>query len=392
MPAGRSFWVFVFVIAALGLTGCEPYMSMTDRVPAQTRQAASLLPETPRYVGMVDLETTIRHLDELRGTNLADSLRRTENPSLRAFLDATGIDPATDVQAVYGALEEKEAFSAVLFANLTSEQMDRYLDRVPDGEGRATTYRDVLVYHLALGEAAGPSDTLSVAFVDEGMMAVATAPDRVTAMVNRHRAEQTGLDDNESYMTLVERVGRGSTAWLAGRDVVESALRDSGETSEAEKASETASEVSQAGLQRALSEWSDRVLGLSEVSSLEERTGGRVERLKRRLREQAVSITLTETALDGEVYLTMEDEASAASVVDVAKGAVAVMKLSRDDLDERHRNLLEEIRVDRTGSIVHLTFSLDRSQLREKLRGDGQDLAARRQQGAIRHSTYAVRR
>lgn len=391
MTSGRSLWVFVFVIGALGLTGCEPYMSMTDRVPAQTRQAAALLPETPRYVGMVDLETTIRHLDDLRDANLADSLRRTENPSLRAFLDATGIDPATDVQAAYGALEGKEAFSAVLFANLTSDQMDRYLDRVPDGRGRATTYRDVPVYHLALGETAGPRDTLSVAFVDEGTIAVATAPDRVTAMVNRHRAEQAGLDDNESYMALVERVGHGSTAWLAGRDVVESALRDSAETREGGKASAT-SEVSQAGLQRALSEWSDRVLGLSEVSSLEGRTGGRVERLKRRLREQAVSITLTETALDGEVYLTMEDDASAASVVDVAEGAVAVMKLSRDDLDERHRNLLDEIRVDRTGSIVHLEFSLDRSQLREKLRGEGQDLSARRQQGPIRHSAYAVRR
>jgi hypothetical protein len=347
-------------------------MSMTDQIPAQTRRAAALLPETPRYVGMVDVETALRHLEELRGNELADSLRQTDSPQLRAFLDATGLDPKTDVTAAYAALDGKQTFSAVLFANLTPEQMDRYVDAASGERVQGTTYRDVPLYHLAVGsEGPDPADTLSAAFVEEGMLAAGMDAGRVRAMVDRHRSgTQAGLGANEDYMALVKRVGHGSTAWLAGRDVVETALRDSGAV---EAPTGTGpSRVSQAGLQRALAQWTDRMLGLSEVdvSSFRGRAGGKMGRLKEKLREQAMSITLTDAALRGEVYLTMEDNASASSVVDVAEGAVAVAKLSRDDLDDRHRDLLDEIEIERNGTIVHVHFSLDRERLRKSVEGE----------------------
>jgi hypothetical protein len=368
-------------------------MSMTDQIPVQTRRAAALLPETPRYVGMVNVETALKHLDDLNDKNLADSLRQTDNPYLRTFLEATGLDPATDVQAAYGALEGGDALSGVLFATLTPAQLTRYLERAPDGAGRRTTYRDAPLFHLAIGEHAPPHDTLSVAFVGEGTMAVATTADRVTAMVDRHRAtEQAGLGANDAYMTLVKRVGHGSTAWLAGRDVVETALQDSAATGTQAAQAGGTPQVSQAGLQRALAEWSDRVLGLSDVSSLGGRAGDQMGRLRQRLREQALSITLTDAALEGEVYLTMRDNASAASVVDVAEGAVAVMRLSGDELDERHRDLLDEIQIDRDGAIVHIRFALDREKVRKKVQAASRDHAIRPGTRAIRHATVATRR
>jgi hypothetical protein len=388
MSLGRfSFWSVVGLLAVMGLTACEPYMSMTDRIPAQTRRAATLLPHNPRYVGMLEVAPMLREVQALRGESLVDSLQQTDNPYVRRFLDATGIDLTADVKALYGAFEGDESFSAVLFGNLTPEQMDRYLQRAPAGAGRATSYRDVPLYHLTLAD--GPvGDTLTVAFVGSGTMALSMRADRVTAMVDRSIEDEGGLAANDTYMTLVKRVGRGSTAWLAGRDVLQTALRDEApaarrdaaeegpadeqtaeeRTAEEGTDAETVPDVTQAGVQRALSEWSDRVLGLSKVSSLDGRAGRKVKQLRRRLREQAVSLTLTDAGLEGEVYLTMRDEASASSVVDVAEGLVAMLKLSGDDLDARHRDLLDEVAVDRDGPIVHVQFALDRSTLRSELR------------------------
>jgi len=395
MPAGLRFLSIVLaILGLLGLAGCEPYMSMTNQVPAQTRQATALLSETARYVGMVNVETALRHLDDLQNEDWADSLRQADNPRLQAFLEATGIDLNRDVQAVYGAIEDKQALSAVLFANLTPEQMDRYLAAVPDEGGTATTYQTVPLYHLTFGEnEADSSDTLSVAFVEEGMMAVSTHPERTKAMVDRHRAkERSGLRTNEAYMKLVKRVGHGSTAWVVGRDVVETALQDSSASANESAPPDGAPRVSRAGLQHALTEWTDRVLGLSEVSSFEGRAGKEVDRLKERLREQALSVTLTDTGLDGEVYLTMRDNASASSVVDVAEGAVAVMRLSKEDLDDRQRDLLDEIEIERRGTVVHIHFLLDRDQLRKHMGEERQAAATRRDDSSIRQSTLAIRR
>jgi hypothetical protein len=369
-------------------------MSMTDQVPSQTRRAAALLPASPQYVGMVDVETALQEVEAVNGMRLADSLRQVDNPYLHSFLDATDLNLRTDVKAVYGTMEGEKTISAVVFGALTAGQMDRYLETAPAGAGRAESYRGVPLYHLALGPERSDADTLRVAFVDGGTMAVAPDVAQVTAMVDRHRAGEGGLGSNDDYMALVERVGRGSTAWIAGRSVVETALQDS--TREAAAAESGTQEMTQAGLQGALAEWSDRVLGLSEVSRFEEGLGGEAEgrfgRLARQLREQAVSVRLTDTALEGQAYLTMQDEESAASVVDVAEGAVAVLRLSQEELDERHRSLLDDVEVDRSGAIVRVRFSLDRTLLRDQLSDDERARAVRRTDSSIHPVMSTIRR
>ena len=382
------------MLGVLLLPACEPYMSMTDQVPSQTRRAAALLPASPQYVGMVDVETALQEVEAVNGMRLADSLRQVDNPYLHSFLDATDLNLRTDVKAVYGTMEGEKTISAVVFGALTAGQMDRYLETAPAGAGRAESYRGVPLYHLALGPERSDADTLRVAFVDGGTMAVAPDVAQVTAMVDRHRAGEGGLGSNDDYMALVERVGRGSTAWIAGRSVVETALQDS--TREAAAAESGTQEMTQAGLQGALAEWSDRVLGLSEVSRFEEGLGGEAEgrfgRLARQLREQAVSVRLTDTALEGQAYLTMQDEESAASVVDVAEGAVAVLRLSQEELDERHRSLLDDVEVDRSGAIVRVRFSLDRTLLRDQLSDDERARAVRRTDSSIHPVMSTIRR
>ncbi|MFB6248190.1 MAG: hypothetical protein ABEL97_06450 [Salinibacter sp.] len=411
MSYRRPFaWGLVLALGVLCLPACEPYMSMTDSVPSRTRRAAALLPDAPQFVGMVDVETALQQIEGLGGGGLVDSLRQSDNPYLRSFLAATDLNLRADVAAVYGATTGAGPPSAVVFGDLTAEQMDRYLAQAPPDAGRSTTYRDVPLYHLALApDAPDAGDTLSVAFVGEGTMAVARTPEQVTAMVDRHRAAQGGLRSNDAYMALLKRVGRGSTAWLVGRNVVETALRDSAEQDSTvregagqegpvrDSAAGTSPlggegrSMTQAGVKGVLAEWADRVLGLSEVSALEGRADERFGRLARRLREQALSIRLTDTALEGEAYLTMRDEASASSVVDLAEGAVAVLKLSRDGLDERHRNLLDNVEIDRDGAIVHVRFSLKRSLLREQV-PDGRRAAARRADPSIHPVTSTIRR
>ncbi len=382
-------WLFLLVLA-LGLTGCEPYMSMTDRIPAQTRQATALLPETPRYAGMVDLETVVRQVDELGAMNLADSLRKMENARLQTFLDATGMDPETDLKGVYGAIGDGSSFSAVVFADLSTDQMDRYLERAPNEHARATTYRDIPVYRLYADspeddEAEAP-DALSLAFLGNGTIAAATDAETVEAMVDRHHSETGGLRDNEPYMSLVKQVGHGTTAWLVGRDVLQTAFQDSASSSS------RSPEVSEAGFQQFLSSWADRVLGVSDApSALDGSADGKVEQLQSRIREQAVSLTLTDETLDGEVYLTMRGEESATNVVEMSKGAMAAVRLSSEETDGLMGDLLEGVSIERNGPVVHVEFGVPRETLRE-MQGTRGPRTARRGEASIHRSKRTVRR
>ncbi|MFB6231692.1 MAG: hypothetical protein ABEL04_11110 [Salinibacter sp.] len=371
MAARRPpFWIFLLFVAAFGLAGCEPYLSMTDQVPAQTRKAAALLPESPRYAGMVDLDTAMDQVDDLGIMNLDDRLRQASGPRLQTFLDATGMDPKTDLEAMYGAVGE-EGFSAVVVADLTPTQVRRYLDQAPGDAGRSTTYRGVSLFHLTDPEDTDgerPEDTLSLGFVQGGMIAAAMDEGRVKTMIDRYREQPAGLRESEPYMRLIEQVGHGSTAWLVGRNVLQSALRDT-----ADEAAETTSAASsrrpptaeEAGIQSVLSEWTDRVLGLSESASLGEEASNKIERLKSRVREQAVSITLTDGTLEGEIHLTMRDETSAANVANIAQGAVAAVKISQQESGGLRRDLLNDVTIDQRGSVVHVQFAVESEKVRQ---------------------------
>lgn len=380
----------VFALAGVLLAGCEPYMSITDRIPAHTRQATALLPESPRFAGMVDLETTMGQLEVWTDVDLRDELREADGTRLGTFLEATGLEPQTDLQAVYGAGGGDDSFSAVVFADLRPAQMDQYLDRLPEA-GHATTYREVPIYHLFNDAQGDAADTLTVGFVRDGVIVAAPEPERVEAMVDRHRDEDIGLRDNAPYMTLVERVGHGSTAWLVGRDVLQTALRDTaareGDTAEA------ASAPSEAGFQRMLGAWADRMLGLDETPSFEAPEGGKFERLRRQVREQAVSMTLSAERVEGEAYLTMRDETSAANVVDVSKGVMAALRLSGGDQEvDGLRALIDDVSIERDGPIVHVQFSVGREQFRRTLQADGDAPTARRSVASTRRANGTVRR
>lgn len=415
--ARSSFWLVVAALGLFVLGGCEPYMSMTDQVPAQTRRAADLLPNGPRFVGMVDLETAFEQVDELQDLT-ADSLRTGGPPPLRAFLDATGLNPRTDLKAVYGTVGgEGDEANAVVFADLTADQMDRYLEQAPDVQTERTTYRGVPLYRVPLADVMGENgaaegdstdtdrsspDTLHLAFVDNGTVGVALDAADARAMVDRHEGEAERLSEDEAYMSLVQRLGRGRTAWVAGRNVLEAALGDStalGEAvasagtadAESEEGTDDESSVTQAGVQRALVQWSNRVLGLNEMSSgvsaLEEKAGGKIDQLKEKVREQALAVTLTDAALEGEVYLSMADDATASNVEEMAEGLLAILRLSQSKLSDQQQDLLDQATVEREGPLVRVQFSLARELLR---RTDGGTTAARAT-GAVRSVDASTR-
>ncbi|MFP4228210.1 MAG: hypothetical protein ACLFTE_05190 [Salinivenus sp.] len=392
MPLRPRSWILLAVVGLFLLGGCEPYMSMTDQVPAQTRRAANLLPGGPRFVGMVDLERAVQQVDELQDLT-ADSLRAGGPPPLRAFFDATGMDPQTDLKAVYGTIEEgdPQALSAVVFADLTADQMDRFLDEAPDVSVERSTHRGVPLYRVPLRavagdeEAAGDStdeqaspDALHLAFVDNGTVGVALDADGARAMVDRHQGDGSRLGDDDAYMTLVQRLGRDRTAWVAGRNVLETALDDSlalgteDAVASDEDAEADESGATHAGIQRSLVQWSNRVLGLSEMSSgvssgvsaLEEKTDGKVGELKDKIREQALALTLTDETVEGEAYLTMSDDASAGNVTEMAEGLLAVLRLSKNEFTDRQQDLLDQAAVERDGALVRVQFSLARELLR----------------------------
>ena len=373
-------------------SGCEPYMSMTDRIPAQARTATGLLPETPRYVGMVDLETVMTEAAPfLEGAPGMPERLSAGAERLQRFLRATGMDPQADLTAVYGAAgsetaENETAMSAVLFADLAPAQLDRYLARAPASAGRAATYRGVPVYHLALGALFGATDTLSVGVVRDGLLAVAPEAAHVRAMIDRSVDDGGRLQDNDAYMALVERVAHESTAWGVGRGGLQAALRDSGRA-----AAKAASR--EAGVQQLLGAWADRMLGLPEDGAAEQVVGaaeGKMDRLVGAVQEQALAVTLTDAAVEGRVYLTMRDEASAAGVTDLAKGALAAVRLSGDASGQSA--VLRDVTVEREGPVVQARGTVTRARLREWIRGDEDARAARGTNASTRRADVTIRR
>lgn len=359
-------------------------MSMTDRIPAQARTATSLLPETPRYAGMVDLETVVTEAGLFLGEAPSMTERlRTGPESLRRFLDATGMDPRTDLTAVYGAVDTGMDVSAVVFADLTAAQLDRYLAQAPASAGRAATYRGVPVYHLALGPPGSAQDTLSVGIVRDGLLAAASEAERVRAMIDRSADAMGGLQDNDAYMALVERVAHGSTAWGVGRGVLQAALRDSARAAPAREA----------GVQQLLGAWADRMLGLPEDEEGRAVVGaaeGKMDRLIGAVQEQALSVTLTDAAVEGTAYLTLRDEASAARITDLAKGVLAAVRLSGSAADEGA--FLRDVTVEREGPVVEARGSVARARLREWMQGDDDARAARGTNASTRRADATIRR
>lgn len=377
------------VVVVLG-SGCEPYMSMTDPMSAEARQAATLLPEHPRFVGMVDVQTVLTRLDRSGRIDLADSLQHSDHDRLQAFFEATELDPREDLHAVYGAVESNESFSAIVMGNLSPEQVQGYIDRATNTAGRAGTYRDAPLFQLALDDDGidEGADTFALAFLEENLMAVAQETEQVQSIVDRHRDQSPSLADNEEYMQLMRRVGGGTTAWMLGRDVLETALQDTAEAG-------TTGTVNRAGVQKALIEWSNRVLGLSEmpeVPNVGQEAEDKLERLHQRVREQAVSLTWTERGIDGQVFLTMRDEASASSVMQVAEGAMAVLRLSSDNLTERQRDLLDEVTIERDGALVHVQFSIDQELIDSEMQTASLERVIRRGEASTRRPMASVHR
>ncbi len=375
------------VVVLLG-GGCEPYLSMTDPMSADARRAATLLPEHPRFVGMVDVQTVLERTAQSGKFDLSDSLQHSDHDRVQEFLELTELDPQEDIRAVYGALNSDESFSAVVVGNLSPEQVQHYLDRVSADAGRADTYREAPFFELALGEEGGDRHSLSLAFLEEGLMAVGRDSQQVQSIVDRHLDQSTSLADNEEYMQLMRRVGGGSTAWLMGREVLKTAFQDTAEAG-------TTETMNRAGVQKALIEWSNRVLGLSEmtdVPNVGRGTEDKLERLQQNVREQAVSLTWTDAGIDGQVFLTMRDEDSASSVVQVAEGAVAVLRLSGDKLSDRQRDLLEEVTIEREGALVQIQFAIDQEVLDSEMQTASREGVVRRGDSSTRLAMASVRR
>jgi hypothetical protein len=117
-----------------------------------------------------------------------------------------------------------------------------------------------------------------------------------------------------------------------------------------------------------------------------------MKQLRSRVREQAVSLTLTDETLDGEVYLTMRDEESALNVVDVSKGAMAAVRLSKEKSDGLAGSLLDGVSIERDGPVVHVQFGVERDQLRRTMQRTRTERTAHRAKSPIRRSKQTIRR
>jgi hypothetical protein len=372
--------VLALVALLVVLSGCEPYLSMTDPVTARARKATTVLPAEPRFVAMVNMHDVVDHAPGLLGNQFAaDSIRAAfENGRTQEFMAETGFDPTEDLHEAYFAMTGEDAFSLVVFADVARDRLEQYVEAQTDGRIARSTYRDATVYQAqkaasdeeatgngdddADAEAEENGDGPAFAIAEEGVYVAARTVDEVRGMVDRLRDGGRSLSANPKYMELVRRVSRGSSAWVVGSGFFEE-MR-----AQAERARKNSTQM--AGFAAALGAWSNRVLGMTETSS----TAGRgLNRLKNKVRDIAVAVTLSSEQLEGKAFFTMSDDASASDVVDVAQGAVAALRLSQDQFSESQRALLDDLQVERDGELVQVAFTLSRSVLRDL---SGEQMAA----------------
>ena len=296
--------IFLGFCLALLITGC----TSSPSVPAETRSALAVFPDDARMMGKVDLQAlrtdagvsfsaergfTMRLMDSDFSYNpLGDSARA----KLQEFMARTGINPETDVKAVYVAASESENdnYRFIVQADMEADQLQQYLDETLGDAFEIGSYNDLPVYRLAFDDA---DSRPHMAVVDD-MVLAAPSETGLHTMIDR---AQSGSTDEPSVLPLVAESVPNEGFWVVVRNLPTDQL---------------------------MQEASD------DESSF--------RRIAKVVRDMSASVSFANNQAHGRLLLTTD--ANADDVASVVRGAVAAMRTGTD-LDEEQRALLDKVQV-----------------------------------------------
>ncbi len=317
------------MLALLGGCGDD-----TPSLTSSAEEAARVLPADARFVTRLDLRTLQQNsgltLSSERGITLRlldsdvtfNPLSEATQSRLQAFIDATGFDPASDLESVYAAVPGDssspgdQSLGFAILADMNPDQLRAYLADQDSLVSDGATYRDVPVYHLTTLGTRAPQ----FALLSDRLIAVAPTEAALHQMIDRYQGRTSTLADRtEGAHLFAESVHEGSIGMVA-YDL---------------------------GTQRLL-------------QTVDQEDSNRFTRIGRAVRDVVATFDPQKERVHGRLLLTTDQNAS--DLADVVKGAIAAVKTG-GDLSEAERAMLDRIQVSSRDDTVTITFDMEIEQL-----------------------------
>lgn len=326
----RCTFIAAGVLAlAIAFTGCRG-----DAPPAlssSAQEASRVLPPDAQLITRVDLHDlqqnsgltlssergiTLRFLD----SDVTFNPLSTENQrKLRTFIDATGFDPAADLQSVYAAAPSDSAETSgagfAIIANMNPSQLQAYLADQDSLVTQHETYRDVALYRLT----ADLREGLTFALLSDQLIVAAPNSTALHGMIDRYYGEgPTWTDSPENRQRLFAESASEGPLGIVAYDLP-----------------------------------TQRLLQQTDAES-------RIEKIGQAVRDVVGTLDVQDEKVRGRLLLTTDRNAS--DVASVVRGAVAALKTDADR-SETQRALLDRIRVTDGDGTVTIRFDMETEQL-----------------------------
>ncbi len=309
------------------LFGCEAPLDAPAALTLQTKSAAEVLPAGARYVGMMDVQamqqnTAINPFEhEEFGGELA--------AQVEDLLASTGFDPRTDVQQVFVAATENGPDarpSLVVYATYDRDRLQSYVESRFADRLERSDYKGVTVYAAREGD-----QSISFALATDEMVVASPDAAEVRAMIDRLGGNGRALRDDTATMAQIKTVAGGSSAWFIARGIGNdlSHAREDGHPGDHD------------GSQK----------GFAQLGKAVEDVG--------------VRVTVRPDGADGMFVLQPRSGVDAEDVADLARGVIAAMKAGTEKNSEQLQ-ALDQVSVRRRGDVVHVTFAVDNTALRDE--------------------------
>jgi hypothetical protein len=285
----------------------------TAALSAEAQSALAALPAGAAFLGVADAQA----LQQSGALPNRSHLTGETGARLQDFLDATGFDPAEDVQNVYVAKPRREAAPPQLVVAADFDRAD-FEEQLTSGaladRFEKETYQGRSLYRRTGGE----QRSFSFALTADGLILFAPKTAGVRRMIDRLDGNSDSIQQDDEAMRLADRVrGRGDT-WFVTRDLASAFPSD-------------------------------------DTSS---RRFGRIAEI---IRATAGALSVSDRTADGELFLYTKEGAAPADLKEVLEGLVSALA-SHDELDPEKRRALESIEIEVVdGEAVHVRFSFPMS-------------------------------
>lgn len=314
------FLLGVFLYAGF-VTGCGEAASEASLRP-ETKEALALLPADAGLVARLDVEG-LRQSDLIaslpKNPFSREALEGAGNEKVEAFIDATGFNPSTDLEALYLAIDTPGAdplISVVMKARYDTPRLQAFLnDALPDDVDR-TLYRGVTIYR----HHAEPF-SLYMALAGGDVLLAANRETEIHAMLDRLEGTLPGLADDTAATRLIAAADEGQ-AWALARGLDISSLPT-------DNAPQAPAELLRLG---------------RAVSSL------------------AVSGRTRDESLEGTVTLVPREDVSPDDLADLVRGLIGVAR-ARPELTPAMLHTLDGIDVSESRGLVRITGRVERQLL-----------------------------